>query len=520
MMTVFTAHHAFAQIEENIEEESDSLLFLDSLILTKQTIDFDPAFNYNLDSTLVPNDSYIRAGLLYDIENNTVVWQKDMNYAYPVASVTKIMTSLLTFLDIEAGLVCWDDPIKVTSKYYKGKGRKKRAYTATSYYTLQDILKMAMIESNNMASNLLAQHVGKGNMPAFVKRMNDYALAIGMKSTFYSNPSGLPSPHHEMDNSSSPHDLLLLALEALKFPELSGIASMGYANVSNGKSTYTIRNHNSLVRDYQYEIDGLKTGFTRAAGFCIVVTSNRYNHRLVSIVLGAPSTWSRNAIVAQMINRYYEKINLGMMGTRISDSLLAIVKPGLTNDMFNMRPGSVQQITSKSNFDASSEIVFRTTYQKTVKYHKVHSGETLSHVADHYDCSVNDLKKWNHLRSSKIMKGQKLKVYATVKRVVPVTVDKSSLALKNDSIKEEHIKTESSDTVIAAKKQPIKKEVKEVPKTSKSNYVIHVVQPGDTLWNIAQKYSGVTVNDLKKYNRSINAKSLLPGTKVKVPVNP
>ena len=406
----------FAQVEDN-EEEGAQLLFLDSMVVDYQPSEFDSTFNYNLDTTLVSNSNIIRAGLLYDVENNTVVWQKDMNYAYPIASVTKIMTAILAIQDIEGGCKSWNDEIKVTTKYYKGRGRRKRAVYATNTYSFRDIIKMLMIESNNYAANLCGEHIGDGDMQHFVLRMNEYAQALGMQKTNYSNPSGLPARYDELDNSSSPHDLLLLALEALKYPELVGIAQMGYANVNNGKSTYTIRNHNGLVREYQNEVDGLKTGFTRDAGFCIVTTSNRYNHRLIAIVLGAPSVWSRNNIVSEMMNKHYENIGLGPMGSRLPDSILAIVKPGLTNDMFQYRQGTVTPALVNDAFAGTCDnIVFKTVYQKELRYHKVRSGETLSGIADKYNCTATQIKKLNHLKTTRVLKGQKLKVYAKIGR--------------------------------------------------------------------------------------------------------
>ncbi|MFN9596445.1 MAG: hypothetical protein ACK560_06605, partial [Bacteroidota bacterium] len=124
---------------------------------------------------------------------------------------------------------------------------------------------------------------------------------------------GLPAAIREFDNKSSPNDLLKLCLELLKYDDILRITSIGYAEISNNKTKAIHRNHNRLVIDYDDHVDGLKTGYTRRAGFCLAATSKQDDVRLISIVLGVGSSSVRNEIVAGMMNTYYSTIGCGAM---------------------------------------------------------------------------------------------------------------------------------------------------------------------------------------------------------------
>lgn len=381
-------------------------------------------------------------------------------------------------------------------------------------YSLRDLIKMTMIESNNYAATLVAKHAGGGDLNAFIKRMNDKAAELKMNNTFFGNPSGLPGRYGEMDNSSSPHDLLLLALEALRYPELMEIASMGYATVENGNRSYTIRNHNGLVRDFVNEVDGIKTGFTRNAGFCLVASAKRYDHRLIAIGLGFNSVYVRNQFLTDVINNYYDHIGLGRMGSYISDSALAIAKPGYCNEDFSYgaavrkTPGFVSnEVENDSSFHDSE--IYKTITQQVKKVHTVRSGETLSGIARKYNCTTAEIRKWNKMKSSSVLKGQRLTVMVDVKKVVPVKPD-SNLAARQDSIN----KFKKADAILA---DDTSKATIPSYKPQK-DYIIHIVQSGDTLWNIAQRYNVDSIDKIKRLN-NITRNQIKVGQKVKVPKN-
>lgn len=260
---------------------------------------------------LVSNDYLAKAGLLCDLKEKKIVWEKQMFESMPIASVTKMMVALLVLEDVKAGKLTWDTKVNVSLKASRVAPSKVYLRVGESF-TIRDLMKAAMIASGNDACFLLAESNG-GTEYKFVQRMNKRALELGMKSTKFSNSTGLPDPAGK-DNYSSPVDLLLLAKELVRSPELINITSLQQESILHGRRRFIYNNHNKLVIEYNEEVDGLKTGYTRKAGYCIVATSNKKDHRLISIVLGAERSASRNFLVAEMMSNYYISLGLGRLG--------------------------------------------------------------------------------------------------------------------------------------------------------------------------------------------------------------
>lgn len=497
LVVLFSARGCYAYPgNENITGNNSTL----SVNSTFYTISVDTSFQ-----GLVSNEDRLRGGLLFDATANKVVWQKDMHYAYPIASLTKMMVALLVVEDINNCKADWNDEVTFTKQYIKKVKRKKIKYSATETYTLDALFHLAMIASNNEACMQIAKHLD-GNVEDFVARMNARARTLEMTNTYYSNPSGLPAGRGDSDNNSSPHDLLLLSLEMLKYPEITKVTRIGYADIANDKSSGIYRNHNHLVIDYENEVDGLKTGYTKNARFCLAATSYKNNHRLISIILGVRSPYERNEIVADMLSNYYEKIGVGRLTNNVA--LPKIVRP---------EPELMANVDTEDEPDTA---VYKTVWTREKKYHTVKGGETLSGIAEKYSCSTSAVKKWNHLRTSKVMKGQKMLVYTSVKKKIKISEDQ----IEKDGNNEEIPSTEA----VAYNNKIEKKAAKAIKNiTNKSaattkiakNFVYHTVQPGDTLWNIAQRYKGVTVEEIKKTNKISSAKGLKAGTKLKIILN-
>lgn len=474
---------------------------------------------------LVANEREIRAGLLYDVERGKIVWQKDMDYAYPIASLTKMMVGLLAIEDINQGKVRWDDRVTVTRTHKKRiKGRKYKTYTTEEHYSFEDLIKMAMVASHNESTVWIAKHCS-GDLTTFVSRMNERALSLGMSKTQYSNPSGLPAIIRELDNSSSPHDQLILALEILKHPKLIEITSIPYLDINNGHGRVSYRNHNGLVINYGQEVDGIKTGFTKAAGFCLVSAARRGGHRLIGVVFGCSSPSVRNGIVADMLNRYYSTIKLGRLGESAPNLFASKAYiDSVERKLVVMTP--TREFPLQENYT----LTYKTVTEKVKKTVVVRSGDNLGTIAKKNGVTVQDLKKWNKLPGSMIRSGQKLAVYKNVTKTIPVKIvvepseTIADLAPSHDVIDE--CETDSLDedqaTASVLLKEGIKKPDASVqqagPKGSapRKSYFFHVVQPGDTLWKIARKYE-LTPDQIIKLNNIGNSNLLKKGSRLKIP---
>ena len=254
---------------------------------------------------LAGNDRQVKAGLLYDVSQNKVVWEKGLYASFPIASLTKMMTVLLVLEDIRDGKTCWDSEVRVSPQAALAGGSKIWLKQG-QVYSVEDMMKSALIASANDACSLLAEYCN-GSVQAFVDRMNERAISLGMFNTYFSNPTGLPAAKRGIDNFSSPSDLLILAREVLKYPDALRISQMDGEYIFADKLRIELKNHNRLAIDYA-EIDGLKTGYTRKAGFCIVATASKEDERLIGIVLGGVSPQQRNSFVAEMFDNYYDKI--------------------------------------------------------------------------------------------------------------------------------------------------------------------------------------------------------------------
>lgn len=169
--------------------------------------------------------------------------------------------------------------------------------------------------------------------------------------------------------------------------------------------------------------------------------------------------------------------------------------------------------------------VYKSSVREVKKIHKVRRGEFLIKIANRYDVSTNEIKKWNHLKSSKVMYGTKLVIYVNEKVKTKTTLAKSKKQKKTESQEEQEpiVKTKKSKKELKkdaeeeqlAKKESKKSKTDNNKEDSKVKSIVHTVKPGDTLWNISQKYDGVTVDEIKKINR-ISGNTVKVGQKIKI----
>ena len=443
------------------------------------------------------NEGEVRAGLLYDAINQKVIWQKDMNTAYPIASLTKMMVAFLAVEDVRNGLFTWEDRINWTRETIVGRKKNRRKISTCVSYTLRDVFKAAMIASNNECAEQLARFIGNGNLQSTIDRMNMRARDLKMPNTFFSNPTGLPAPHSMFDNKSSPSDLLILTLEMLKYSEVLEISAMGYASIENGKRSSVISNHNRLTIDYSGEVDGLKTGYTRRAGFCLVATTAKCDHRLVSIVLGCRGPQIRNDIVRDMINDYYSSISLDKLGRDCNAPYAKAVNQDKTGT-------------------AGRYVTINTPVKRM---HVVKRGESISRIAARYKCSTAQLKSWNKgtIKNNVVRGGQKLAVY--VSQPKSVFIEETANGNESDDDKPLMSAKEKNEIQLEGNKEDLPEPVSQVKKIkTPAKYLYHTVIPGDTLFKIALRYEGATVDELKSLNKISDGRFLKPGTKLKIKV--
>jgi len=250
-----------------------------------------------------PPEIAARNYLLLDVTAGQVLAAKDIDAPVEQASLTKLMTGYLVFDALRAKKIALDQKLPVSVRAWKMPG-SRMFIDPKMQVPVEDLIKGMIVQSGNDATMALAEGVG-GTAENFVKLMNDQAQALGMKGTAYKNPEGLTEPGH----TTTARDLGVLATRLMKdFPEyMHYYATKQYAYPGTPVSNGTNRN-SLLFRDPT--VDGLKTGHTAAAGYCLVATSKRDfpnvgQRRLLSIVLGTASENARANETQKLLNWGY-----------------------------------------------------------------------------------------------------------------------------------------------------------------------------------------------------------------------
>lgn len=241
---------------------------------TASAAEFTPATTADFD---VP----CAAAILVDEDSGTVLYEKNADARRPIASITKVMTLLLTFEALEAGKISLDDFVPVSEHAYH-MGGSQIWLEPGEEMTLNDMLKAICISSANDAAVAVAEYVG-GSEPAFTEMMNARAAELGMTNTHFVNACGLDEPEH----LSTARDVAVMSREMLlHHTEVRDYCSI-WMDTLRGGATQLV-NTNKLLKSYS-GITGLKTGTTGKAGVCISASAERDGLRLIAVVLGAAS---------------------------------------------------------------------------------------------------------------------------------------------------------------------------------------------------------------------------------------
>ena len=241
--------------------------------------------------------------ILLDAATGTVIVEENAEMRLPPASLTKIMTSYIIASEIQQGRISLDDLVPISVKAWKMEGSRMFIREGTEV-KVADLIRGIVIQSGNDASVAMAEFIA-GDEQAFADIMNQVAQKLGMTRTQFKNATGLPNEGHY----TTAKDLSLLARALIRdFPEHYKVYKEKYFSYNDIRQA----NRNSLLwRDDA--VDGMKTGHTQAAGFCLVASAEKKELRLISVVMGATSERSRSTESQKLINygfRYFESVKL------------------------------------------------------------------------------------------------------------------------------------------------------------------------------------------------------------------
>ncbi len=248
--------------------------------------------------------SNAKSAIIIEPTTGKIIFEKNSNERLEPASMTKIMTLLLTFEAIDNGRVSLDDMVNI-SKRAEDMGGSQMFLEAGSNIRLEEIIKGVSIASANDGAIALAEFIG-GSVENFVDMMNKKAEDLGLSNTHFANPHGLHADNHY----SSAYDMAIMASNLISHEKVLNYTSIyeDYFNKPDGSRTWLV-NTNKLVR-FLEGVDGLKTGYTSEAGYCLTATAKKGNVRYITVVMGEPSSDIRSSETANMLNYAFNSFKL------------------------------------------------------------------------------------------------------------------------------------------------------------------------------------------------------------------
>lgn len=254
---------------------------------------FLPSIKVRADETLLQN---AKSGLLMEVSTGKIIYEKNIHEKVSVASMTKMMGMVLIMEALEDGKIKLEDMV-VVSKNASGMGGSQIWLEEGEKISVLDLIKGIMMASANDGIVAMAEYIG-GTEANFVKMMNEKAKILGLKDTNFVNPTGLD----EKDHYSTAYDMALIAKELISHEEILKYTSIYEDYLRKGTDRqFWLVNTNKLIKTYQ-GADGLKTGYTDAAMYCMAVTAKRNDMRLLAITLGEKEGKVRNKETAELLD--------------------------------------------------------------------------------------------------------------------------------------------------------------------------------------------------------------------------
>lgn len=245
------------------------------------------------DTSLAEN---AKSAIIMEASTGDILFEKNSYEKLPPASMTKIMTMLLIMENIEKGNLSWDDEV-TASENASSMGGSQIFLEAGEVMSVKDMVKGIAIASGNDAAVAMAEKIA-GTEEEFVKLMNNRAKELGLENTNFKNVTGLEAENHY----SSAHDMAVMARELIKHEKILEFTGTyeDYLRENTDKKFWLV-NTNKLVRFYQ-GVDGLKTGYTGEAGYCLTSTMKRGNMRIITVVMNEPDSATRNSETVKMLD--------------------------------------------------------------------------------------------------------------------------------------------------------------------------------------------------------------------------
>lgn len=335
-------------------------LFLTTVCVANQPlpVSADPSQTLSMkpqSPLIIPSPPRInaKAYVLMDANSGAILAQKNMNEKLPPASLTKLMTLYVVSEALAQGRINLDSKVHITKEAWS-RGGSRMFLKLGSYATVKQLIEGIIVASGNDACVAIALYVG-GNEQGFTQLMNQAAQQLGMKNTHFTDSTGLPHPDHY----TTAYDLAILTRALInRFPQNYGWFKQKWIKYNKIRQP----NRNRLLwRDPS--VDGLKTGHTNAAGYCLIASAKRNDMRLISVVMGTPSDAARSDDSQKILNwgfRYYHSYKVFKSDAPITKARVwlgkqSTVQLGLMNDLYVTIPAGEYK-SLKANIQMDSKL--------------------------------------------------------------------------------------------------------------------------------------------------------------------
>ena len=282
-----------------------------------------------------------KSALLMDVATGTILFEQNSHEALAPASVTKVMTMLLIMEAIDSGKIGWNDSV-TTSEAAAAKGGSQVFLKVGESMTVEDMVKSIAVSSANDCACAMAEHLA-GSEEAFVEAMNTRAKELGMNDTNFVNCTGLDDSEDAAGHKTSAHDIALMSRELLKnHPDITKFTTIWMDSIRNGE--FGLSNTNKMVRFYN-GCTGLKTGFTRGAGYCLSSSAQREGLQLIAVVMGCETSQKRFAACKALLD--YGFANFALIQPELPENASVPVKLGVESSVKAIPSGDGQMLIDK-----------------------------------------------------------------------------------------------------------------------------------------------------------------------------
>lgn len=341
-----------------------------------------------------------KSALLVEPFSKKVLFEQNSHEKLAPASVTKVMTMLLAMEGIDSGKIKLSDKVTV-SENAKKMGGSSMILETGEVRTVEELLKGIAIASGNDAAVAMGEYLA-GSQEAFVAKMNERAQQLGMQDTTFKNCTGLSAPGHV----SSAYDIMLMSVELIKHPTILKYSGTYMETISEGRKTpIGLVNHNKLVRFFK-GCDGLKTGFTDEAKYCISATATRDGVRMLAVVMGSDSFKVRNRDASNLMNYGFSKYESKKLIQKDSEVEKIYLNKKLSSFLIAKAAGDFTVICEKGKNEKFAKKCILDNIKKEIKkndrigYCEVYmDGELIGKVTLYSDRDIKKPKFFDNLKN-------------------------------------------------------------------------------------------------------------------------